>query len=49
MKKVFNESLDLNSKERARRFVLVNSKRSPEKVHEEVRKRSVSLFEHVRS
>ncbi len=43
--KLFHSALDNNSKERSRRFVLLDSKLSPAKVHEEVKKRSVSLFE----
>ncbi len=43
--KVFAKALDNNAKERSRRFELVNSKLTPEKIHDEVRKRSVSLFE----
>ena len=43
--KIFSKALDDNAKERARRFVMVNIKQSPAKIHEEVRRRSVSLFE----
>jgi uncharacterized protein len=42
---VFKNALDLNSKERSRRFELVNSKRDAHQIHEEVLLRSVSLFE----
>ncbi len=42
---VFYNALDMNSKERARRFELVNSHKSAEKIHDEVKLRSVSLFE----
>jgi uncharacterized protein YbcC (UPF0753/DUF2309 family) len=42
---VFYAALDLNAKERSRRFEMVNSKLNLEKVHEAVRRRSVSLFE----
>jgi len=42
---VFYNALDLNSKERARRFELIDSHLNPEKTHEKVRMRSVSLFE----
>jgi len=42
---VFYNALDMNAKERARRFELVNSHRSAEKIHEDVKLRSVSLFE----
>jgi len=43
--KTFITALNNNAKERARRFVLINRKLNPEQAHEEVRKRSVSLFE----
>jgi uncharacterized protein YbcC (UPF0753/DUF2309 family) len=43
--KVFNHALDFNSKERSRRFVSINTKQKPEKIHERIRVRSVSLFE----
>jgi uncharacterized protein YbcC (UPF0753/DUF2309 family) len=42
---VFYNALDLNAKERARRFELVNSHQRPEAIHEKVKMRSVSLFE----
>ncbi|MCA6363039.1 MAG: DUF2309 domain-containing protein [Bacteroidetes bacterium] len=42
---VFEKALDANAKERARRFELVNKKMPPHKVHEQMRLRSVSLFE----
>lgn len=41
----FEKALDLNAKERSRRFISVNSARDPKQVHEEVKLRSVSLFE----
>jgi len=41
----FREALDLNSKERSRRFESVNTLEPAERVHERVRRRSVSLFE----
>ncbi|MFZ4796413.1 MAG: YbcC family protein [Bacteroidia bacterium] len=41
----FNKALHENAKERSRRFILTNSKQSAEKVHEDVKLRSVSLFE----
>ncbi len=41
----FKKALDLNAKERSRKFESINTKRSPEKIHRAVRKRSVSLFE----
>ncbi len=43
--KAFEKALDLNAKERSRRFISVDSKQTPEKIHEEVRLRSVALFE----
>ncbi len=42
---VFREALDLNSKERSRRFESINSRMSAKKIHEKIRIRSVSLFE----
>lgn len=42
---VFARALDFNAKERSRRFVSVNSSRNPHRVHEQVKLRSVSLFE----
>ncbi len=41
----FKTALDFNAKERSRRFESNNTKLSPDKVHEQVKKRSVSLFE----
>ena len=41
----FSIALDFNAKERSRRFESVNTKLSPRKIHEQVRIRSVSLFE----
>lgn len=41
----FKKALDHNSKERSRRFESVDSKATPEKIHEQLRLRSVSLFE----
>jgi uncharacterized protein YbcC (UPF0753/DUF2309 family) len=41
----FKEALDLNSKERSRRFESINTKLKPENIHEQIRTRSVSLFE----
>jgi hypothetical protein len=43
--KVFRKALDLNAKERSRRFESIKSNRSAEKIHQDVIKRSVSLFE----
>jgi uncharacterized protein YbcC (UPF0753/DUF2309 family) len=42
---VFHTALELNAKERSRRFEMVDSKRTLNIVHEAVRRRSVSLFE----
>lgn len=42
---VFKKSLDLNAKERSRRFDSINSKQSAEKIHKQILNRSVSLFE----
>lgn len=42
---VFAKALDLNAKERARRFESIDTRLSLEKVHEKIRRRSVSLFE----
>ncbi|NDC29669.1 MAG: DUF2309 domain-containing protein [Bacteroidetes bacterium] len=41
----FKKALDDNAKERSRRFILIDSKQSSSKVHEQVKLRSVSLFE----
>lgn len=41
----FEKSLSENAKERARRFLLVNNKSNAKKTHEEVKLRSLSLFE----
>jgi len=42
---VFTQALDLNAKERSRRFESVNSQLDAKKIHEKIRIRSVSLFE----
>jgi len=42
---VFRKALDLNAKERSRRFESIDSRRSPEEIHERIKTRSVSLFE----
>jgi len=42
---VFRRALDLNAKERSRRFESIDSTRSPEEIHERIKTRSVSLFE----
>lgn len=43
--KVFEKSLHYNAKERSRRFLLMDTSKSPEEVHEEVKLRALSLFE----
>ncbi len=42
---IFANALDFNAKERSRRFESIDTMQSPEKVHEQVKLRSVSLFE----
>jgi uncharacterized protein YbcC (UPF0753/DUF2309 family) len=42
---VFAEALNKNSKERSRRLVSINSHHTDQEIHEEVKVRSVSLFE----
>lgn len=42
---VFGDALDLNSKERSRRFESISSNLRPEEIHEQIKIRSVSLFE----
>jgi len=42
---IFNKSLELNAKERSRRFETINSKQDIKKIHEKIKLRSVSLFE----
>lgn len=44
-KQVFVKALSFNAKERSRRFNLIDSHAAPEKVHEKVKLRAVSLFE----
>jgi hypothetical protein len=43
--RTFAKALDLNSKERSRRFLSVDTHQAPDKIHDDVRRRSVSLFE----
>jgi uncharacterized protein len=43
--RTFTQALDLNAKERSRRFTSIDSRKTPEQIHERVRVRSVSLFE----
>ncbi|GAB4208105.1 MAG: hypothetical protein Fur0023_19410 [Bacteroidia bacterium] len=43
--KVFEKALALNAKERARRFVTMNIKRTPEEIHDIIKRRKFSLFE----
>lgn len=42
---VFTEALDLNAKERSRRFESIDTRLTPEKIHDKIKTRSVSLFE----
>jgi uncharacterized protein YbcC (UPF0753/DUF2309 family) len=42
---VFHTALQLNAKERSRRFDSINTKSDPSKIHAQVKTRSVSLFE----
>ncbi len=42
---IFRKALDLNAKERSRRFEAIDTKQSASKIHELIRRRSVSLFE----
>jgi uncharacterized protein len=44
-KEVFTQALNANAKERSRRFMSINSHHKPAQIHEEVKVRSVSLFE----
>jgi uncharacterized protein YbcC (UPF0753/DUF2309 family) len=43
--KIFKQALDWNSKERSRRFMTINPKKNAKIIHENVKIRSVSLFE----
>ncbi len=42
---LFVKALDFNAKERSRRFESIDTKESPEAIHERIRVRAVSLFE----
>jgi uncharacterized protein YbcC (UPF0753/DUF2309 family) len=42
---IMTKALDLNARERSRRFTLIDSHKAPLKVHNDVKLRSVSLFE----
>jgi uncharacterized protein YbcC (UPF0753/DUF2309 family) len=42
---IFSNALDLNAKERSRKFMSINSHNNAQKVHKKVRLRTVSLFE----
>ncbi len=44
-RKVFEQALNFNAKERSRRFVLMNTKQDAKKIHDIVKLRAVSLFE----
>lgn len=41
----FNTALDNNAKERSRRFISIITKQSAEKIHKQIRTRSLALFE----
>lgn len=43
--RLFDEALDLDAKERSRRFVSINTKRGVKKIRKDIKKRSVSYFE----
>jgi uncharacterized protein YbcC (UPF0753/DUF2309 family) len=43
--RLFDQALDFNATERSRRFVVMNSRKAVGKVHDNVKLRSVSLFE----
>ena len=43
--KSFEKALDLNAKERSRRFVSINTRQQPKTIHKKIIQRSVSLFE----
>jgi hypothetical protein len=42
---VFHQALDLNAKERSRRFESINTNQREDKIHEQIKIRSVSVFE----
>ena len=42
---VFEQALDLNAKERSRRFETIKTNQTAKQVHERVKRRSISLFE----
>lgn len=42
---IFSQALDLNAKERSRRFVSIDTRKPAPIIHEELKTRSVSLFE----
>ena len=44
-KQLFEDALDLNAKERSRRFKSINTKRSVKKIRRDIKKRSVSYYE----
>lgn len=43
--KIFDKALDMNAKERSRRFESINTKSDLSTIHEKIKTRSVSLFE----
>lgn len=44
-KMLFRKALDMNAKERSRRFESINTNESARSIHDRIRRRSVSLFE----
>jgi uncharacterized protein YbcC (UPF0753/DUF2309 family) len=42
---IFTEALDFNAKERSRRFESIDTRLTPQKIHDKIKTRSVSLFE----
>lgn len=44
-KEVFEKALRANAKERSRRFMSIDTLKSPQAIHEKIKERSVSLFE----
>ncbi|MGZ3864387.1 MAG: YbcC family protein [Bacteroidia bacterium] len=42
---IFEKALDHNAKERSRRFEYINTKADTEKIHEQIKRRAVTLFE----
>ena len=44
-KLLFRNALDMNAKERSRRFESIDTNKTPKQIHDKIRRRSVSLFE----